>query len=438
MDAKNFARLKKQLAKEPKKKEAGSHKPVDEFFRKDEAAQAQIAGTPSKDAPEAGAIKTEVAKRKAPGKGVVPEGKKVKKSVSAKGEPVVLSEGHSSSGTPVVIATANAPSGRGAELTWPTENVQFSITKGTAIMHGTLNPREFLNGATPPTDKSVLSRMKDDALGGKILQASVTAALGLGELLKRLEESQAQKRQADEALAESRRQLREAREALRLEQEAFNQILENSKVIARAEGKADAERVAAEEAREALRLEQEAFNQILENSKVIARAEGKADAERVAAEEAKKVADKAEEEKREAIGQAKKDAVSEFVAGGWKSEGHKQWIASVIEESVDGWVGGPGAMWLAQKGKSYYEGGEYFTQANIYRKLARHFNVDPKTFKPEAYGLPPLQPDVRIPLPEGEERELLEDSELAKEADDEEVEDDAASRSKGGNHEAAP
>ncbi|CAH9075088.1 unnamed protein product [Cuscuta epithymum] len=357
-------------------------------------------GPPPKDAPEAGAIKTEVAKRKAPGKGVVPEGKKVKKSVSAKGEPVVLSEGHSSSGTPVVIATANAPSGRGAELTWPTENVQFSITKGTAIMHGTLNPREFLNGATPPTDKSVLSRMKDDALGGKILQASVTAALGLGELLKRLEESQAQKRQADEALAESRRQLREAREALRLEQEAFNQILENSKVIARAEGKADAERVAAEEA--------------------------------------KKVADKAEEEKREAIGQAKKDAVSEFVAGGWKSEGHKQWIASVIEESVDGWVGGPGAMWLAQKGKSYYEGGEYFTQANIYRKLARHFNVDPKTFKPEAYGLPPLQPDVRIPLPEGEERELLEDSELAKEADDEEVEDDAASRSKGGNHEAAP
>ncbi|CAH9057300.1 unnamed protein product [Cuscuta epithymum] len=151
MDAKNFARLKKQLAKEPKKKEAGSHKPVDEFFRKDEAAQAQIAGTPSKDAPEAGAIKTEVAKRKAPGKGVVPGGKKAKGAAGAKDVPVVISEGHSSSGTPAAVPAPDNPSpGRGAELTWPQDHVQFSITKGTAIMHGTLNPREFLTGATPP------------------------------------------------------------------------------------------------------------------------------------------------------------------------------------------------------------------------------------------------------------------------------------------------
>ncbi|CAH9072986.1 unnamed protein product, partial [Cuscuta epithymum] len=62
-------------------------------------------------------------------------------------------------------------------------------------MHGTLNPREFLKGATPPTDKSVLSRAKDDALSAKVLQASVTAALGLGELLQRMEQYQAQKRQ---------------------------------------------------------------------------------------------------------------------------------------------------------------------------------------------------------------------------------------------------
>ncbi|CAH9134757.1 unnamed protein product [Cuscuta epithymum] len=354
MDARNFAKLKKQLAKEPKKKKEGAsqQRPVEDFFPKGEAAKVKGAEGPSQAIAEgASALQTEAAKRKAPGKDVEAPGKKVKKSAGAKGEPVVLSEGHSSSGTPVVIATANAPSGRGAELTWPTENVQFSITKGTAIMHGSLNPREFLNGATPPTDKSVLSRMKDDALGGKILQASVTAALGLGELLKRLEESQAQKRQADEALAESRRQLREAREALRLEQEAFNQILENNKVIARAEGKADAERVAAEEA--------------------------------------KKVADKAEEKKREAVGQAKKDAISEFVAGGWTSEDHKQWVASVIEKSVDEWVGGPGAMWLARKGKDYYDGGEFFTQNLIYRRLARHLKVEPKEFDPAVYGLPP-------------------------------------------------
>ncbi|CAH9086188.1 unnamed protein product, partial [Cuscuta europaea] len=54
-------------------------------------------------------------------------------------------------------------------------------------MHGTLNPKEFLRGATPPTDKSVLSRQADDVLCSKVLMASVTASLGLGlgELVQR-------------------------------------------------------------------------------------------------------------------------------------------------------------------------------------------------------------------------------------------------------------
>ncbi|CAH9147119.1 unnamed protein product, partial [Cuscuta epithymum] len=244
-------------------------------------------------------------------------------------------------------------------------------------MHGTLNPREFLKGATPPTDKSVLSRAKDDALSAKVLQASVTAALGLGELLQRMEQYQAQKRQADEALAESRRQLQEAQETLRLEKMAFNSILENNRVIARAEGKADAERAAAEAAK-------------------------------IAAEEA-------EAAKKEAVAEAEKNAVAAFVAEGWRAEDRKEWVASVIEQGVEGWVAGPGSEWMALKGKNYFDGGEFFTQRLIYRKLAGHFGVDPSHFDPSAYGLPPRQPDVRNPLPEGEERRQLSDSELMRE-----------------------
>ncbi|CAH9134518.1 unnamed protein product, partial [Cuscuta epithymum] len=48
---------------------------------------------------------------------------------------------------------------------------------------------------------------------------------------------------------------------------------------------------------------------------------------------------------------AKKEAVDGFVAGGWKSEGLEQWRESVVESSVEAWVKGPGAMWLARKGK---------------------------------------------------------------------------------------
>ncbi|CAH9095942.1 unnamed protein product, partial [Cuscuta epithymum] len=379
MDVSNFAALKKKLAKEPKKKkETGVQKPVDDFFRKDGAVQVPEGEGPSQAVDTgagAGGSKAEQ-KRKNSGKGVMPPEKKKKKK-KKKGAPektdapVVIVEEHSSSSP-----SANAPpppGDQGNNLAWPRDDVQFSITKGTAIMHGTLNPREFLKGATPPTDKSVLSKAKDDALSAKVLQASVTAALGLGELLQRMEQYQAQKRQADEALAESRRQLQEAQETLRLEKMAFNGILENNKVIARAEGKADAERAAAEAAK-------------------------------VAAEEA-------EAAKKEAVAEAEKNAIAAFAAEGWRAEDRKGWVASVIEQGVDAWVKGSGAEWLARKGKDYYDGGEFFTQNLIYRRLARHFKIDPKKFDPTAYGLPLLQPDVRVPLPEGEERPDLEDSE---------------------------
>ncbi|CAH9104646.1 unnamed protein product [Cuscuta epithymum] len=383
MDVRSFAHLKKKLTREPsKKKETGVQKPVDGFFKKDGAAQVPEGEGPSKNA-VAGTDAEELKKKRA-GKGtVLPEGKKQRKGATEeKSAPVVIVEEHSSSEV----------SGQTAEMSWPQENVQFSIPKGTAIMHGTLSPREFLKGATPPTDKSVLSRAKDDALNAKVLQASVTAAPGLGELIQRMERYQMQKLQADEALAESRRQLQEVQETLRRETEVFNSILENNKIIARAEGKADAERAAAE-------------------------------ASKAAAAEA-------EAAKKEAVAEAEKNAVAAFAAEGWRAEDRKGWVASVIEQGVDAWVKGPGAEWLARRGKDYYDGGEFFTQKMIYRRLARHLKIDPKEFDPAAYGLPPLQPDVRIPLPEGEERPDLEDSELMGEGDNEEAEDDAASKPK--------
>ncbi|CAH9077553.1 unnamed protein product, partial [Cuscuta europaea] len=98
------------------------------------------------------------------------------------------------------------------------------------------------------------------------------------------------------------------------------------------------------------------------------------------------------------------EAVAAFIAEGWKAEAQRAWVATVVESSVEEWVKGPGAMWLDQKRKEYYDVGEYFTQALIYRRLARHLGADPSAFDPAAYGLPPLQPDTRVPHPEGTSR----------------------------------
>ncbi|CAH9128257.1 unnamed protein product [Cuscuta epithymum] len=163
-----------------------------------------------------------------------------------------------------------------------------------------------------------------------------------------------------------------------------------------------------------------------------AEAKGKTTAEEAASAAAKLAAEAAEVAKKEAIAEAGKAAVDSFVTEGWKAEGRKQWLASVIEQSVDGWVAGPGAEWLARKGKDYYDGGEFFTQRLVYRRLARHLKIEAKEFDPASYGLPPLQPDVRVPLPPDEERPDLEDSELLMEAGDaeEEAGDDATSKLK--------
>ncbi|CAH9110436.1 unnamed protein product, partial [Cuscuta europaea] len=373
MDARNLVKLKRQLAREEQKKEApAQQRAVDEIFPKAGVAEeAKEVGA----VPEAavGGSPGQEPKRKRLGKDPAqPEGKKKKK----KGPP-------ESKEAPVVVVDESSPpkpSGQANDLTWPLDKVQFSITKGTAIMHGTLNPKEFLRGATPPTDKSVLSHQADDVLCSKVLMASVTASLGLGELVQRIEQHDSEKKKAVEALAEARRQLKEAEDARKAEQEAFKEILEGSKTVARAEGKAEAEKAAADAA--------------------------------------KKAAEDAEEARIKAVAEAREDTVAAFAEEGWKAEGRQEWVASVVEASVNEWVKGPGAMWLARKGKEYYDGGEYFTQALVYRRLSRHFGVDPKAFDPASYGLPPLQPDPRVPLPEGVARPDLEDSLLMAEGSD--------------------
>ncbi|CAH9108762.1 unnamed protein product [Cuscuta europaea] len=82
-------------------------------------------------------------------------------------------------------------------------------------------------------------------------------------------------------------------------------------------------------------------------------AKEKAEVEKAAAEAARKASEDAEAAKAEAVA----GAVAAFMAEGWKAEGYKDWVASVVEGSADGWVKGPGAMWLARKGEDYYAGG---------------------------------------------------------------------------------
>ncbi|CAH9071249.1 unnamed protein product, partial [Cuscuta europaea] len=133
----------------------------------------------------------------------------------------------------------------------------------------------------------------------------------------------------------------------------------------------------------------------LEEDLQLARAEAgrlreeKAKVEEAAAEAAKKAAEEAEAVRAKAVVTAREEAISGFLDGGWKAEGHREWLSSVVEASVDEWCEGPSEEWMARKGKQYYDGGEFFTQALIYRRMARHLKIEPKDFDPAAYGLPP-------------------------------------------------
>ncbi|CAH9051491.1 unnamed protein product, partial [Cuscuta europaea] len=146
--------------------------------------------------------------------------------------------------------------------------------------------------------------------------------------------------------------------------------------------------------------------------------EAKAEAERIDAEAAKKGAEEVEGAKAEAVAAADKSAVENFVAEGWTAEGRKDWVSSVGEKSVDAWVEGPGKMWLAERCDSYYQGGEFFTQHLIYRRLIRHFGIPLEQFDPAVH------PDVRVPLSPGEEKSQIEDSVMMGGSDEGGAEDD--------------
>ncbi|CAH9081152.1 unnamed protein product [Cuscuta europaea] len=286
------------------------------------------------------------------------------------------------------------PSGIGGEASLPREDIQFSLPKGAAITHGTVDPREFLGGATPALDRRALGKLDDEGLKSKILRSSLTACIALGEHARRFDEWRLQKAQQEESF----------KKLIHDNAEAMRQMAQLERDLQQA--RAEAEKAANE----------------------------KAKVEKAVVEAAKKASEDAGAAKAEAAA----GAVAAFMTEDWKAEGNKDWVASVVESSADGWVKGPGAMWLARKGEDYYAGGEFFTQALIYRRLARHLKIEPMAFDPAAYGLPPpLQPDIRVPLPEGVESPELEDSELLKEAEGDEAEADTEVISKP-SEEAAP
>ncbi|CAH9050551.1 unnamed protein product [Cuscuta europaea] len=283
MDINSFAALKKQKAKGQGKKEPGKQKPVSDFFKKG----GEPLAVPTDDAVAA-------AKRKAADKGVAPISKMLKKGdVEKKAPSVVIVEGHSSSEPPVISVTPSQALVDEGGL--PRESIQFSLLKGTAIVHGTVDPKEFLRGATPSLDKAALSRMDDEAIDNKILRSSLTTCIALGEQVRRLEEWRPRKAQEDEKLkklihdnADAVRQMAKLKEELR-------------------QAKAEAERATAE----------------------------KVEAERATAEAAKKAVEEAEAAKAEAVANSRGDAVSAFIAKEWRAEDQSQWVASVVEASGD-------------------------------------------------------------------------------------------------------
>ncbi|CAH9082933.1 unnamed protein product [Cuscuta europaea] len=174
MNVKGFTGVKKKAAKDPKEN------PVGAFFKKAEGPLMP----PTADAAAA------AAKRKAAGKDVAPVGKKSKKGDARRNDPpVLIIDEHSASDTPAMVATAPAhpPSAQQDEGDLPRKDIQFSLIKGTAIVHGTVVPKEFLRGATPSLDKAALSRLEDDALDNKIFRSSLTACIALGEQVQRAE-----------------------------------------------------------------------------------------------------------------------------------------------------------------------------------------------------------------------------------------------------------
>ncbi|CAH9118458.1 unnamed protein product [Cuscuta europaea] len=252
-------------------------------------------------------------------------------------------------------ASASTPQEQINQEFFGREKLEALVPKRASVLEGSLNPSALMSQMLPSADRLALARLDEGSLEAKVLLNAASSFMGLCEHLRRVEQMREAKGVAEGEAALLRKKLVEVEDSLRLATDGLEQRVQ----AARAEG----------------------VNEGLSR----------------------------------AVSKAREDAVTSFTAEGWKAEDRREWLASVVGASVDEWVGGPGKMWLAERGDSYYQGGEFFTQRLIYRKLAKHFQVAPLEFHPEAYGLPPRQPDIRIPLPEGEERPVLEDSETLRE-----------------------
>ncbi|CAH9074634.1 unnamed protein product [Cuscuta europaea] len=360
---------------------------------REESSQAAVAGAGAGGSKGVGAMK-----KKNSGKGTEPPTKNLKAAASGK-QPstdivVIVDEGH---------ASAPIPQEHINQDFFDREKLEAIVPKGASVLEGSLNPSALMSQMLPSADRLALTRMDEDSLEAKILLSSASNFMGLCEYLRRVEQMKGAKGAAEGEAASLRKRLAEAEDSLRLATDSMEQRVQ----AARAEGKS----------------------------------EGMAEAGEAAAEVARIAAEEAHVAKEEAAAKAREDVVAAFTVEGWKAEEQKEWLSSVVEASVDAWVGGPDKMWLAEKGDSYYQGGEFFTQRLIYRKLARHFKLSPEEFQPEAYGLPPRQPDVRVPLPEGGERSVLEDSDTLRECglwgDGDEAEGEATSKAVEGGDAAA-
>ncbi|CAH9090675.1 unnamed protein product, partial [Cuscuta europaea] len=335
MNVKGLADLKKKKpSKAPRGTDAGAPKPACDFFKKPEGPSA----APNTDAAAA-------AKRKGTGK--APEIKKPKTGdAGKKSPPVVIVDDCPASGAHEEMPVAKVPGG----VREPSSEVLTnSVPVGTAVMNGTADPRALLRGITLDIDRAALGDDDDQALEDRILRSSLTTCIALGEQARRLEEWRLRKAEQDAKMRELIRQNADAVRQMAMLEESLRQMT----------------------------LRAEAADR------------GRAEAERSAAEALERAAREAEAAKMESVERARGDAISGFLAGGWRAEEHKQWLSSVVESSVDEWCDGPGVEWVSRKGKQYYDGGEFFTQALIYRRMARHLKIEPKDFDPAAYGLPP-------------------------------------------------
>ncbi|CAH9114853.1 unnamed protein product, partial [Cuscuta europaea] len=325
---------KKKSSKVLKGTDAGVPKPAGDFFKKPEGPSA----VPNDDAAAA-------PKRKVVGKAL--EGKRLKMGdVGKKGPPVVIVDDCPASGMPEEMTVAEVPGG----VREPSSEVlMVSLPVGTAVMNCTADPRVLLRGMTLEIDRAALGADDDQALEDKILRSSLTTCIALGEQARRLEEWRMRKAEQDAKMREL--------------------ICQNSDAIRH------------------MAMLEESLRQMTLRAEAADR--GKAEAERSAAEALERAAKEAEASKADAVEKARGDAISGFLAGRWRAEEHKQWLSSVVESSVEEWCDGPGVEWVSRKGKQYYDGGEFFTQALIYRRMARHLKIEQKDFDPAAYGLPP-------------------------------------------------